>query len=470
MHLQFLGAARTVTGSLYLLSANGHRILVECGLRQGNPKEEAENYDAFPFDIASIDAVVLSHAHLDHSGRIPLLVKRGYTGPVHTHNATRELCSILFQDAAYINEKESFWENKKRQRKGLPLREPLYTREQALQAMARFQSYPYEQSTEILPGISICFYDAGHILGSSIVEITMTEGPLQRRVVFSGDLGHAGAPILRDPVCLRQADVVLMESTYGNRLHRPWGQTWDEMRDIFLSRDIQKGNVLIPSFAIGRSQELMFGFAKYFQAWNMSRWSLFLDSPLAIKATEIYRKYAHLYDPETLDLINHNHGAALFGLPNIHYTESSEQSMALNRVVNGAVIIAGSGMCNGGRIKHHLKHNAWRHNCHILIVGFQAQGTIGRQLVDGAKHIRLWGETIQVNATVHTLGGFSAHADQQGLLRWLGGFNNSPLVMLVHGESEAMDALKLRVESALTSRVKVPEKHQILDLHALELS
>ncbi len=462
MLLQFLGAARTVTGSMYLLSINKYKVLVECGLRQGNPQEEQENFADFPFAVSAIDAVVLSHAHLDHSGRIPLLIKRGYTGPIHAHHATRDLCDILFQDAGYINEKEAIWENKKRQRKNLPLLSPLYDRQDAQRAMTQFRSHPYQQNIPVVPGVTARFHDAGHILGSCIVELRLDDGADSRCLVFSGDLGHSGAPILRDPSKLQQADVVLMESTYGDRLHRSWDQTWDELRDIFLDSDIHKGNVLIPSFAIGRAQEVMYAFARHFDQWQMNKWRIFVDSPLAIQATEIYRKYAHLYDRETRALPDNGNG--LFGLPNLHYAASAEQSMALNRFASGAIIIAGSGMCDGGRIKHHLKHNIWRRDCHVLIVGFQAQGTLGRRLVDGARHVRLWGETMQVNATIHTIGGFSAHADQLGLKNWLSEFKGNPLTVLVHGEPVAMDTLQGELRRALSLDIVQAEPDRTLDI------
>jgi len=473
MQLQFFGAARTVTGSMFLLTLGGCNILIECGLRQGSPKEEQENFAEFPFDVAKLHAVVLTHAHLDHSGRIPLLVKRGYNGPIHTHSATGELCEILFQDAAHINEKETIWENKKRARKGLSLLSPLYSQDEAKQAVSQFQTYGYGESVTIAPGVAITFHDAGHILGSAIVELLLTEGGMERRIVFSGDLGHSGAPILRDPAVVTNADLVVMESTYGDRLHRSWEQTWLEMQDIFRSPSIHKGNILIPSFAIGRSQEVMYGLAKHYQDWNIGQWSIFLDSPLAIKATEIYRNHVNLYDRETLNLTNNNtlenSSEKLFGLANVHYSLTAEQSMALNQINNGAIIIAGSGMCDGGRIKHHLKHNVWRRDCNILIVGYQAQGTLGRRLVDGAKHIRLWGETIQVNAKIHTIGGFSAHADQRGLLHWLGQFKSRPHVVLVHGENRAIDTLREEIAGNFTFKVLTPEKNQRLELTDFEL-
>lgn len=466
MKLHFLGASRQVTGSMFLLEAGKYRLLIECGLIQGSPKEELRNAEPFPFDPNHIDAVILTHAHLDHSGRIPLLVERGFKGPIFTHYATRDLCEILFQDAAYINEKEAEWNNRKRMRKDLPLLKPLYDRLQARTAMKNFQPCNYKEIREIVPGVSITLYDAGHILGSSMVQVKINIKGKKRTLVFSGDLGHAGAPILHDPHTLKSADLVVMEGTYGNRLHRPWQSTWDELKGIFLSAKSRDGNILIPSFAVGRSQEILYGFARHFLDWKMDRWSLFLDSPLAIKATEIYSKYFHLYDEETLDVWR-NHGHP-FQLPNFHFSETAEQSMALNRFRSGAVIIAGSGMCDGGRIKHHLKHNVWRRDCQILMVGFQARGTLGRQLVDGARRIRLWGETINVNAKVHTVGGFSAHADQQGLCQWLQNFTTKPKVMLVHGESETLDILKLKLLESGFSGVNIPAYQEKLDLNSLD--
>ena len=444
MQIEFFGATREVTGSCYVLHVGNYRVLVECGLIQGSQKNERHNFDPFLFDPKRIDAVVLTHAHLDHSGRLPLLIKRGYKGQIYTHRATEDLCGIMLEDSGYLNEKDVQWENKKRERKGLKLIEPLYTREEARAALPHFRPLEYGKTEEILPGVHLTLRDAGHILGSAIAELELHEENHTRKVVFSGDLGHQGAPILRDPEVVTHADLVIMESTYGDRQHRDWATTWQEMGEIISSARSGKGNILIPAFTVGRTQELLYMFKHYFHEWGIGDWEVFLDSPMGIEATEVYGKYAKIYDLEAKNIVEQSGDP--FDLPNLHLAQHSQDSMKINRKQSGAIIIAGSGMCTGGRIKHHLKYNIWREQTHVMIVGFQARGTLGRALVDGAKHIRLWGETIQVKAQVHTIGGLSPHADQQGLVDWYHHFENRPPVVLVHGEPKAMDVLANRLK------------------------
>ena len=462
MDITFYGAAGEVTGSCYLIRVGGKQLLLDCGLIQGPAKEEARNRQPFPFDPNQIDAVVLSHAHIDHSGRIPQLVKAGYSGRIYTQRACRDLCRIMLRDSAFLSEKDAEWANRKRLRKGLSRVEPLYTVKEAGKAMRRFRALDYDEEWEILPGIRIRLRDAGHILGSSIVEMWLQEGGQRRKLVFSGDLGHTGAPILRDPTFIDSADWVILESTYGDRLHRTWKETWTEMHAVMQEAGNGSGNILIPAFAVGRSQELLYLFAKHFDEWGLGRWQIFLDSPMAIEATEVYARHSELYDRDATHLFKSNQQQAL--LPNFHFSRTANQSMGLNRIRSGAIIIAGSGMCTGGRIRHHLKHNIWREDCHLIIVGYQAQGTLGRALVDGATRIRLWGETIRVAAQVHTVGGLSAHADQQGLIDWYRGFNNRPSVVLVHGEPEPQTILAGRLERETGAKVLKAEPHMRLAL------
>ncbi len=450
MEIELLGATREVTGSCLLLRAGERRVLIDCGLIQGSSEQEERNRSPFPFDVETLDAMVLSHAHLDHSGRIPLLVKRGYRGPVYCQHATRDLCQIMLQDAAFLNEKEAEWTNRKRERKGLDPVEPLYDRRQAGAALDRFEGVDYDRRVEIVPGVEIRFRDAGHILGSTIVEVWASEGGHTRKLVFSGDLGHRDAPILRDYTLVEDADLVLMESTYGDRRHRSWEETRAELGEIFNSASYRRGNILIPSFAVGRAQDLLYLMAKHYEEWHLDHWEIYLDSPMAIEATRVYAHHHELYDPEARAMWHANSETPL--LPNLHMSQDTEESMALNRRESGAIIIAGSGMCTGGRIKHHLKHHAWKRNTHVMIVGFQARGTPGRALVDGADTLRLWGEEVRIAAHVHTIGGLSAHADQEGLEQWYAGFGGHPPVVLLHGEPDAMESLA----GCLRKRHKAP--------------
>ncbi|MEW5757457.1 MAG: MBL fold metallo-hydrolase [Pseudomonadota bacterium] len=462
MKLKFLGAAEEVTGSCFLLQCGEHRVLIECGLIQGGEEDEARNREPFAFNPETIDAVILTHAHLDHSGRIPLLIQAGFRGPIYTHAASYDLCRIMLKDAAYLNEKDAEWDNRKRRRRDQPLVEPLYTMADALAALQRFKPLPYDETREILPGISIRLNDAGHILGSAIVELWAQEGDVRRKLVFSGDLGHHGAPILKDPARIDEADLVVMESTYGDRLHRSWEATWAELADIIRDSRRGRGNIIIPAFAVGRSQELLYVFGKNAEAWGVDRWEIFLDSPMAIEATEVYAKHPDLYDREAAT--ERRERGNPFHLPNLHLSRRAEDSMAINRITDGAIIIAGSGMCTGGRIRHHLKHNLWRRDCQVIIVGFQARGTLGRALVDGADEVQLWGEPIKVSATIHTVGGLSAHADRAGLLGWYKNFKGRPPVLLVHGESEALQGLKTALEAAGATAAEIARPGQVVAL------
>ncbi|WP_405221394.1 MBL fold metallo-hydrolase RNA specificity domain-containing protein [Lentisalinibacter sediminis] len=462
MHIEFCGATREVTGSCHLVQVGGRRILLDCGLIQGRRADEDRNREPFPFAPAEIDAVVLSHAHIDHSGRLPLLARQGFDGPVYTHRATRDLCRIMLRDSAFITEKDTEWENRRRARAGLPPREPLYTQEDAEAVMRQFRDVAYGQPTEICPGVRLTLHDAGHILGSAIVSLDLEEGRERSRAVFSGDLGHRDAPILRDPERLEQADLVVLESTYGDRRHRSWEETRDEILDIVASAREREGNILIPAFAVGRSQLILYWLARHFEEAKLERWRIFLDSPLAIRATAIYGRYPELYDREAAQFWSgENHESAL---PNLAFSRTADDSRALNSMRSGAIIIAGSGMCTGGRIRHHLLHNLWREECHVIIVGFQAAGTTGRLLVDGARRVKLLGQSVRVAATVHTVGGLSAHADQRGLADWYGAFRGRPPVALVHGEPDAMDALAGELETHYGTVVTRVQRGQKIEL------
>lgn len=462
MKIKFLGAAQMVTGSCHMVSVNDHNILLDCGLIQGGREQEAENLKPFHFDVNSIDAVVLSHAHLDHSGRLPILVKQGYRGPIFTHTATADLCKILLEDAGYLNERSAEWDNKKRERKGQDPIEPMFTQADAQYTQQFFEAVEYDQPIEVVPGFELILHDAGHILGSAIVEARLSENGTRKTLIFTGDLGHRGAPILRDPVRLKQADLVLMESTYGDRRHRSWEATWKELGEVLRCAREDKGNILIPAFTIGRTQELLYTFERYFDDWELGNWEIFLDSPMAIKANQVYAKHANIHNHHAQSMEKKD--GSPFKLPNLHLTEGTEESMAINRLKSGAIIIAGSGMCTGGRIKHHLKHNLWRKDCHVIFVGFQARGTPGRVLVDGATSLNLWGESVNVRAKIHTIGGLSAHADQQGLMDWYKAFDNRPPVVLVHGEPDAQECLSDLLCNETGADVKIAAQGETVNL------
>ena len=439
--LQFFGATERVTGSLYVLTAGQSKIVLECGLVQGMADEEARNRETFPFSVDDIDAVVISHSHIDHSGRVPLLAKQGYAGPVYTHEASKALCEIMLPDSGYLNEREAEWENKKRRRSGRSHVLPLYTREDAEACIEQFQGLEYQAPTEIAPGLTLTLFDAGHILGASIVRLEYKENGQTRTLVFSGDLGYRDAPLMDPTTRLEHADAVLMESTYGDRNHRPIGETIDELTGVFEAARAAQGNILIPAFTVGRTQDLLYLMAEHYEAWGLGNWDIFLDSPMGISATKVYSRYRNLFAAQLFEP-----KSDYPELPNLYATRSVEESMAINKVESGAIIIAGSGMCTGGRIRHHLKNNIWRPQCHLVIVGYQAAGTLGRRLVDGADEIRLWGDSYRVRAQRHTIGGLSAHADQQDLIDWYASFKGHPPVYLVHGEERGQKPLleKLR--------------------------
>ena len=457
--LQFFGATGHVTGSLYVIRTAQHTLLLECGLVQGSRTEEKCNWDPLPVPIGEIDAVILSHAHIDHSGRVPLLVRRGYKGPIYSQHATRALCEIMLPDSGYLNEKDAEWENRKRDKKGQEPIQPLYTRADAEACMNQFKSVGYDEDLEVVSGLTLRFHDAGHILGSAIIELVYREHDEVRTLVFSGDLGSSSAPVMEPPARFQHADTVLMESTYGDRLHRNFSETLDELADVFESAGAARGNVLIPAFTVGRTQDLLYLMAENYDKWGLQGWHIYLDSPMAIAATKAYSRYRHLY------------GAHLFGpdsnlpdLDNFHETESTEESMTINSIKSGAIIIAGSGMCSGGRIHHHLKNNIWRPECHLVIVGYQAYGTLGRRIVDGVKKIKLWGDIYPVRAQVHTIGGLSAHADQNDLVDWYQAFENRPPVYLVHGEERAQKPLVAKLKNDLDATASIAVYEQTIDI------
>ena len=442
MQLEFFGAAGEVTGSCHIVRAGGRALLLDCGMIQGGADASARNRRAFPFDPAAIDAVVLSHAHIDHCGRLPLLVSRGFRGPIYTNPACADLLPILLEDAADLAMREAERNNRELP-PGAERVTALFDAEDVAAVMRLVQVIRYDTARELLPGITVRVREAGHILGSSSIEMWIQEQSARRKLVFSGDLGQYDTPILQDPFRFASADLVLMESTYGDRQHRGREDTERELGAVLAQAERDGGNVIVPAFAIGRSQELLYLLARHYGEWRLARWKIFLDSPMAIAASRVYWKHPDRFDEEATRL------RANFGgmppLPNLVLTETPEQSRAINQVRGGAIIIAGSGMANGGRVLHHLRHNLERPECHVLIVGFQAPGTLGRQLVDRLPEVRIHGRRVPVAAQVHTLGGLSAHADQAQLLRWYDSFEHRPPVYLVHGEPAGAEALAARL-------------------------
>ncbi|MEZ4869707.1 MAG: MBL fold metallo-hydrolase [Caldilineaceae bacterium] len=436
MKLSFHGADRDVTGSCHLIEAKGKRILVDCGMFQGGHELAAENAEAFGMDPATIDILLLTHAHLDHCGRIPLLVKRGFKGEIITTSATRELARVVMLDAAHIQEEEAARDSHHAHRHGEKPSEALYDMLDALNAMDQFgHTAVYGEPIALAPGLSATFYDAGHILGSASIRLEES-GEEQRSVIFSGDLGSHGRPILRDPQIPPKADVVVMETTYGDRQHKALEPSVTELYAAIRETFQRGGKVIIPTFALERAQELLYHLRAGIEAGQLPHHlPVFLDSPMAISATEIFRRHPECYDAEALALFKS--GQDPFALPGLHFTRETAESIALNTMAGGAVIMAGSGMCTGGRVRHHLRHNLWRKEASVVFVGYAAPGTLARILIDGAKTVKLLGEEIPVRAQRYTINGFSGHADCEELLAWHQALSPARTI-LVHGEEKVM--------------------------------
>lgn len=453
MKIMFCGAASGVTGSCHLLTSGDHQILLDCGQFQGGKAQEAMNYDPFPFDPTSIEAVILSHAHIDHCGRLPLLVKRGFKGKIYCTTSTADLLTIMLKDSAYIHEKDAEWQNRKAMRSGRNQIEPLYTEQDAEDALKLVEPVLYDQLIEMNDLMQFVFNDAGHILGSAITELWVTENGKTEKIVFSGDLGMTNRPILRDPTYIKKADCVIMESTYGNRLHPANAMSVKQLIDIVLKTINRGGNVVIPSFAVGRTQELIYQFNRYYLDHKdidseMDKIHIYVDSPMATSATEIFKRNAQDFDEETKAYILQGDNPLDF--KNLTFTLTSEESRQLNFDKTPKVIISASGMCEAGRIRHHLKHNLWDPKNSIVFVGYQAQGTLGRALIEGTKEVTLFGEDIQVKAEIYNLEGFSGHADQNGLFSWISSFEKPPKqLFLVHGEEQSKKDFAKLIKSKL---------------------
>ena len=444
-----------MTGSCYLVeSPNNKKILVDCGLFQGGRQIEDRNKEAWGFDPKEIEILFLTHAHIDHSGRIPKLVKDGFKGSIITSPPTAELCEIMLLDAAHIQEMDAEWQTRKNKRQAGTDVTPLYTTKDAEESLKYLHPTERDQIVTVEPGVKARLRNAGHILGSSILELWVEAAEEPLKIVFSGDLGKKEQLIVKDPHEIFNADYLFVESTYGNRIHRTFEESKQELIDAIHYGVSSGEKVIIPAFAIERTQELLYVLGEFLRNGQIPNIPIYLDSPLAIKATEIFRKNKKYYDEEARAIVDSGYDP--FGMPNLHFTLSTRDSMAINEAPGPAIVIAGSGMCTAGRIKHHLKHNLWRPGACIVIVGFQAKGTTGRQIVDGAKQVKIFRENVAVRAKVFTIGGFSAHADQQDLLEWVSHFESNPKVFVVHGEAAASTALAAKIEEKLHLTTHIP--------------
>ena len=468
--ITFCGAARVVTGSCYLLECEKATFLVDCGLFQGSKKLKELNYGEFAFNPAAIDFVLLTHAHIDHSGLLPKLYKKGFKGPTYATSGTVDLCSVMLPDSGHIQEMEVERKNRKNMRSGKELITPIYTAKDGEECIKYFEKVDYDQDFQPVPGIRVKMRDAGHILGSAIIELWLQEDGKETKFVFTGDLGRIDRPIVNDPTLIEEADFLVIESTYGNRFHD--GAVDDN--EVLLEKAINDtfrcgGNVVIPAFAVDRTQDLLLTLNKMIDEGKISPKSVYVDSPLAIAATEIFCKYPHYFDQETTEFME-DYGSCPFILPNLNFSRTAEESIALNNIKKGTIIISASGMADAGRIKHHLKHNLWREECTVIFVGYQAQGTLGRRLVDGEKKVRIHGEQIMVNADILMLEGYSAHADQQELINWMTGFKRFPQsVFISHGEEESSLALANIIKERFNIKTLVPSLGESYDLTGVEV-
>ena len=466
MKITFLGATKIVTGSNFLVEAAGKKFLVDCGLYQGKAELEEQNYREFDYNPAEIDFMLLTHAHIDHSGRIPKLYNDGFKGPIYAHKATCDLCQIMLPDSGHIQEMEAEWKNKKRIRKGQPTREPLYTAEDALKCMEIFVPVKYDEIIQVSEDIYVRFNDAGHMLGSSTIEIWAKENGKETKAVFSGDLGNNDIPLLSEPTMIDNCDYLVMESTYGSRLH----VRNDQKAELFLkivSETIDNGGtVVIPSFAVGRTQEILYEINKikenrhdeeFLREYRtLMKVPVYVDSPLAISATQVFKENMDLFEDEVKEEMERGNNPLEF--PGLKFTQTADESKALNESDEPSIIISASGMCDVGRIKHHLKHNIWNPKSTILFVGYQAPGTLGYEIVNGAKKVTIFGEEFAVNARIEYIEGYSGHADQEWLMNFVYSFYNKPKhIFLVHGEEESQEVLRNKILENTGIGVTIPE-------------
>ena len=475
MNITFLGATKTVTGSNFLIETNKYKFIVDCGMYQGvEVREQDKNYDEFAFNVNEIDFMLLTHAHIDHSGRIPKLYKEGFRKPIIATKATCDLCSIMLPDSGHIQEMEIEWKNKKRVRKGEKPLDPLYTSEEAIECLEIFQPVKYDEIVDVNEDIKVRFNDAGHMLGSSIIEVWVTENGKTEKIVFSGDLGNNDLPLLASPTMIETADYLVMESTYGNRHHMQNENKAELFLDIVSETLDKNGTVVIPSFAVGRTQEILYELNKLKETKDdpefrkkyetLMRVPVYVDSPLAISATEIFKQNTELFDDDVKEAMSKGDNPLEF--PGLKFTKTADESKALNESNESSIIISASGMCEVGRIKHHLKHNLWNPNNTILFVGYQAPGTLGRKIVEGAKEVTIFGEEIAVNARVEYIEGYSGHADQEWLLNFIYSFITKPKhIFLVHGEPEGQEVLRDKILETTNIPVTIPEFGEVYELN-----
>ena len=473
MKITFLGATKIVTGSNFLVEAAGKKFLVDCGMYQGNAELEMKNYKEFDYNPAEIDFMLLTHAHIDHSGRIPKLYNEGFKGPIYAHKATCDLCAIMLPDSGHIQEMESEWKNKKRLRKGQQTFPPLYTAEDAIKSQELFVPVKYDDIIQVAENIYVRYNDAGHMLGSSSIEVWTKEDGKKTKTVFSGDIGNNDIPLLSSPTMIESADFLVMESTYGSRLHVRNNQKAEMFLNIVSETIDNGGTVVIPSFAVGRTQEILYELnkikentddAEFMRKYKtLMKVPVYVDSPLAISATEVFKQNTDLFDDEIKEKMENGDNPLEF--PGLKFTQTADESKALNESPKPAIIISASGMCDVGRIKHHLKHNIWNPKSTILFVGYQAPGTLGYSIVNGAKKVTIFGEEFAVNARIEYIEGYSGHADQEWLMNFVYSFISRPKhIFLVHGEEESQEVLRDKILEETGIGVSIPEYGETYEL------
>jgi metallo-beta-lactamase family protein len=468
MKIEFVGGARTVTGSSFIVKGDGYSVMVDCGMFQGSQSLRNRNTMDLVYAPGDIGALLLTHAHIDHSGLIPRLVKRGFSGSIFATDATVDLCSIMLPDSAHVQEMDIEWINKKNKKMGKEQVDPLYTMDDAEACLKFFVPVKYGDTVQVLPNVRARFRDEGHILGSSFIEMWVEENGRTVKILFSGDIGSREQALIRDPEKPEEADVLLIESTYGDRAHKNRTDTYAEFKNIIVESHNNKGNIVIPSFAVERTQEIIYTLGRLFKSGVIPRIPVYIDSPLAISATEVFKKHRGLFDDEMQQLLMSGENPLEF--PNLFYTKTSEESKGLNEE-KGAIIISASGMCTAGRIKYHLQNNLYKPESSVIFVGYQAEGTLGRRLVDGAKMVKVYGDDVVVRAKIHTLGGFSGHADMNGLIDWLSSIKSDNLkVFIVHGEEKASINLSRLIEEKYHYKTNVPMWGETVDIDSMESS